>query len=157
MQKHKINSIIKLAKNLRPKLNSLAQYNMDDINLKGYCAVSSWLLMKEANKINLYPKLIVGHFNLIGDHNNTKYCNHAWLQYYGKIIDVTATQFSVSKKFDDIHITTKEDNMYLSMHNKKHDVLQCLSTWPKLQNPLHPESFLKNIDNIKLDSLRIAC
>ena len=156
----KIDTIISLAKILRPKLNSLAIYNNDNSNLGGYCAVSSYLLTKEANRIKLYPKLVLGHFDYDGAHSEDKHwCNHAWIQYYGNIIDLTATQFSRydRKDFKHVHITSVRDKMYRSIHTKKSDVFQCLSTWPKMQNPLSPESFLKNLNNISIDTLQIAC
>lgn len=142
--KTKIKVLIELAKEVRNRFDLTSGKFGKDPSLMGCCALASWTLASEArNRYCIYPTMTIGHFDYSENHSEEK-CNHAWIEYYGKIIDITATQFE-TKSFlpDEVFITSTNDKMYNSFHKTKTDIKDCLSTWPSEQNPLMSQDFLQ--------------
>ncbi len=150
--KNNLTLLIKIAKEIRPAIVKLAVSNNHSESLRCYCAISSYTLYTTAKKFNLRPSIISGCFDITENSNINDRINHSWVQYYGKIIDLTATQFG---NFDDVHITSIDDKMYLQkFYNSK--AIEMFNKWPNLQNPLHPDSFLKQNGHNAVDTRGIS-
>jgi hypothetical protein len=99
----KFNKLKKLAKVIR------AQYEEETRcdTLEGYCGLASYRLMKAAEYNGLYPTFVHGRY-CGGEYDHS----HAWLEYCGKVIDITATQFEVWNK---VHVVIKPTKDYIGL------------------------------------------
>lgn len=99
------------------------------------CSIASYILSAALKKKGIKSLFVVGQ----------AYCidypcdNHAWTELMdGTIVDITATQFGVSKK--KIFFSPKDPNYVATKKGQK--AIKNLSTWPVSQNPLRHRSLL---------------
>jgi len=120
------------------KLHKIASYVRNKINVSdttGLCAIASHRLVRIANRLGIKCKLCVGYFGYTyGDFQDTSNQNHAWVEYGGKIIDITADQFGsyprvmiTDRKNSDVH----HPFFFGKMAEKQ------LRYWPLEQQPIH--------------------
>ena len=144
-----LNILISLAQEVRKEIEALAKYNKKySYSLEGFCTISSYRLLEKCKMNGIFPTFTTGYFSVYDDDSLKKYCycNHAWVEFYGKIIDITASQFSEpGLRFDDVHITNINDKMYNALFYGK-DAFDNLRLWPERQNPLCDNSYLRDLD-----------
>lgn len=83
----KIDKIIKVAKIVRSQFEK--EFGKIYPTLKGCCGLASYRIYRMSRYNGLYPSVVHGHYNGI---------LHSWIEYYGYIIDITATQFGEREK-----------------------------------------------------------
>lgn len=101
--------------------------NADDLSC--WCGISSYFLVMVGRKFGYHLSLVEGiAFNGGWDPDQP---NHCWVEYQGKIIDITATQFADVNK---IHIVEKDDQNYdcVRRNNAARKSLKC---WLPEQSP----------------------
>lgn len=74
----------------RKKLSKIASVNWFSSNLGGLCAVSAYNLFKEFSELGYKPKILL---------LQNVWCSHALVIVDKLIIDLTATQFGIKKKY----------------------------------------------------------
>lgn len=97
----KINKLIDLAYIAREQFEAELGENHD---LAGYCGLASFRLLLMANYNGIYPTLAYGIHAIEP---------HAWIEYYNKIIDITATQFGYD---DRVVVINKKNPFYRAEH-----------------------------------------
>lgn len=93
----KLNKLLSLSEIVRE------QYEMEYPScstLEGFCGLASYRLLKMANYNKLYPTMCYGLYDSI--------C-HAWIEYCGYIVDLTATQFGIWER---IYVIEKPSKKY---------------------------------------------
>jgi len=93
-----LDQIIKLATSIRKKAEEVCAYP----RLDGWCGLTAKYITLLAETQGLHPTLVGGFF---------KDWPHCWIEYYGKIIDITATQFS--HDVPNVLITHNKDERYM--------------------------------------------
>lgn len=86
-----LKKLVILAHEARKHVEGLRDYG-EDLHLA--CGVSSVHLMSMSFKNNIFPTFVSGYFkDKIG-------CSvpHCWVEYYGYVVDITATQFGSNQK-----------------------------------------------------------
>jgi len=100
-----LDHLIKLAHSVRRRAETEPQAYPD---LEGYCGLASKYLALLAGSYGLEPTLICAYF---------QGWSHCWVEYCGKIIDVTATQFNgsadVAKALPKVLVTNVSDSRYM--------------------------------------------
>ncbi len=91
-----VENLLKIAYRVR---REFVRTHYDD-TLEGFCHYVSLTITREAKKVGIKPRLIFGTFNRWA---------HTWLEYNGKIIDATATQFGIRNK---VLVTDVGDGRY---------------------------------------------
>ena len=122
--------VIKLAKIARDACYKFAMsedaWDYDfhrDKSLACMCAIASFVL-KDILKENGYScKVLHGYYE-------DEFNDHCWVRYKDYNIDITATQFNISKS---VYITKKTNKFYVA--NITYKTFKELSDWPKSQQP----------------------
>ncbi len=113
--------------------NSYGDYD----DLDSCCAIASHFFVSIAKRYGYNLSLIEGI--AFEDHmpddtydKNDKYqsINHCWVQYQGKIIDLTATQFANVAK---IHIVKDTNKKYYAVRKNQSVINSFKNDWPKCQ------------------------
>jgi hypothetical protein len=111
------NKLIEIAKSVRERFENSIIRSYDGLfeldpedkqELGGRCHLASRVLYKEARKSGLKVKMCTGWFE-----NDFSAGGHCWIEFEGKIIDITATQFGIKDK---IFITDVNDSRYDCHH-----------------------------------------
>lgn len=109
----------KIAKRVRKKVEGFSKttdFYFPD--LECWCAISSELLYRELAKHGIPSTFVVGSYKGYG---------HAWIEVNGCIVDITATQFGVTKRVYVVKNTNKKYNGKLFGKAAFNDVY---TTWP---------------------------
>jgi hypothetical protein len=148
-----LNTVISLAHKVRKDIEALAKYKKKHpYRLDSMCAIASYHLLQKCKKVGVFPTFTTGHFSIYEEDSLEAqcHCNHCWIEFYGKIIDITATQFSEpGLRFDDVYITNTKDKMYNAIFYNK-DAFDNLRLWPEEQSPVCENSYLRDLDAAKL-------
>jgi hypothetical protein len=91
----------------------------------GLCAISSFTLTRVLKDLGFKSSLVVGKFDSVDD--------HCWVEYGGKIIDLTCKQFGGPK----ILITNEEKwlHMYVEFSRGAAALREIKRNWPREQRP----------------------
>lgn len=98
-------------------------FNLFPLNLKGACAITSYVLFLSLKRNGYRPKFVIGRY--LG-------MDHCWIECNQSIIDLTATQFNL---FDKVNVFKTNDIRYFAIKkslNKKDFV-----GWKPYQNPFN--------------------
>lgn len=93
-----LSKLIALGRIARIRIENLAKNEEGPEDLTGYCAVGSRYLERLSIENEVHPIFVVGLFKTyhrLTDQYILK-SGHAWLEYDGNIVDITATQFKNS-------------------------------------------------------------
>jgi hypothetical protein len=104
------------------------------------CAISSYFLVMVGRQFGYHLTLVEGLAfdedieDLLWDEElDPPSSNHCWVEYKGKIIDITATQFDDSVKKVHIVDDTSENYWWITRHNLARQALK--RSWPTNQSP----------------------
>lgn len=108
-----------IAKVARKAIERFAK-DHDDIgrirDLECYCAIGSYFLCMVARKFGYHLTLIEG---VAYDQSSPNDTNHCWVQYQGKVIDITATQFGYTSKVRIVNIANKDYTVVRANNNAR--------------------------------------
>ena len=140
----------KIATASRREMESFARKHtgqQSDIDLSCYCAIASFFLVMVGKKFGYKLTLVEGvAFEEVDDEfeepeidDLRQQVNHCWVEYDGKIIDLSAMQFDPN--LDRVHVTDTCDEDYWAT-DYDDDVRENLNSWPGDQSPY---SYLKEL------------
>ncbi len=144
----------KIATASRAEMECFARQHRDigfqgsDLDLSCYCAIASFFLVMMGRKFGYYLTLVEGvAFEKVDnvfeepDINDLReQTNHCWVEYKGKIIDLSAMQFN--SDLDRVHIVDACDEDYWPT-DRNNAVRQSMKAeWPREQSPY---SYLKEL------------
>lgn len=117
-----------------------SEYNYD--GLACLCAISSYFLAMVGRQFGYHLTLVEGLAfdeyieDLLWDDEccEPPDVNHCWVEYKGKIIDLTATQFDDSVR--KVHIVDADSENYWPI-NRHNEARRRLKTWPDDQSPYY--------------------
>ena len=101
-------------------------------DLSEYCAIASHFLVSIAKRYGYKLNLIEGVAFEPCDYDFDIDTNHCWVQYKGKIIDLTATQFGVKTK---IHVVDDTNKNYHTVKRNQAVIKSMKNDWPREQTP----------------------
>jgi hypothetical protein len=120
----KLKSALIIAKKVRNRMEEFVEENPDlsfDEDLTCLCAVSSEIFINSLNRKGIRADLVAGEYDGKG---------HAWVEVYGFIIDVTATQFTLCDK---VHVVEADDEIYEAMLYNDSALAHIYGSWPEKQ------------------------
>lgn len=113
----------------------------DAHDLAGLCAISSFFFAMVGKKLGYHLTLVEG-IAFDGDVKRLQNgeqprwggtANHCWVEYNGKIIDITATQFR--SKLKKIHVVKDDNKNYWQIHKHNQARHQLKTQWYEEQSP----------------------
>lgn len=131
------------------------EYGYEDLSC--LCAISSYFLVMVGRQFGYHLTLVEGlAFDeeiddlLSGEEElDPPSPNHCWVEYKGKIIDLTATQFDDSVKKVHIVDATSENYWWIARHNEARRRLK--KSWPNEQSPYsYIRELRKGVARIKM-------
>jgi len=128
----KCDKVLSIAKQTRTILEILVIKNrcnnfVNGPTLCGYCGVGSIHIQNLAKTLGINVDLCQGVYQSDGHRSG-----HCWIEYDGKIIDVTGTQF-YKDICSPIHVTSTYDDAYVII-TKNSQARRILAKWPVTQN-----------------------
>jgi hypothetical protein len=123
-----LHRLIRLAKLVRQQVRKELVPYYYSTNMAGACGVSSVHLMRCARKIGIKVQFKYGFYN--GS-------SHAWIEYRGKIIDLTVSQFN--NRRPDIFVTDSINRNYVVMYSTSAimEARNRIASWSVYPDPLH--------------------
>lgn len=148
-----LSKLIALARIARHKVEVLSFIEGGPPSLQGYCGIAARYLELLANKENIYPEFVVGHFrsyNRILDTYGWR-SGHSWIEFDGNIIDITATQFKnvvskIDRNFGIKVYVCRNTNPHYHKEKSKIDAIESVSKW--YSEPI--EEICNKIDEVSL-------
>jgi hypothetical protein len=98
--------------------------------LDSYCAIASHFFVSVAKRYGYKLDIVEGVAFERYDYDFEIDTNHCWVQYQGKIIDLTATQFGVRAN---IHIVNDTNKKYHAVRKNQTVIDSLKHHWPKCQ------------------------
>jgi len=131
-----LSKVISLARIARQRIEILARIENGPPHLQGYCGVAAQYIRLLAQRQGIHPDFVVGHFrsyNRILDEYHWR-SGHAWVEFDGHIIDITATQFRnvVSKIDRDLSVKVyvcRSTNPHYFKEFSNEDALEKMPEW----------------------------
>jgi len=131
-----LSKLIGLARIARHKIEVLSFIEGGPPSLQGYCGIAARYLEVLANKQNIKPEFISGHFrsyNRILNEYGVR-SGHAWIEYEGHIIDVTVTQFrnvvtKIDRDFNQKVYVCKNTNPHYMRSHSGHEAFDKVRAW----------------------------
>lgn len=132
----------KIAVASRREMERFVRHKGDTFNtgdLACYCAIASYFFIMLGRKFGYKMTLVEGiafDDDVDAMQNGEKPAfgvNHFWVEYEGKIIDLTATQFDSDLK--KVHVVDVDDENYWAMSRNNAARRHLQSIWPKEQTP----------------------
>ena len=104
-------------------------------DLAGACGLASYFLMREAERAGLYANYISGYF---------KGCNHSWVEFEDRIIDLTATQFGILKE---TYVVKKNNRKYQKEFQTSdvEEAYEAIRSWSFVPPKLYEERIYINV------------
>ncbi len=136
-----LNKLIILASSVRNIIEDLSETSLGyKSDLGGYCGIASKYLVDLARKDFIRPTFVFGYFT---EGNNSLF-DHCWVEHYGKIIDITASQFRTTQR-EKVFITEKSSYLYKKEKSGK-EAEDYFLTWK------HPHKYSVALDIIRANA-----
>lgn len=122
--------LMMLARRVRKEAVIIANGNEygDCNDLNSYCAITSHFFVSVARRYGYNLSLVEGV--AFEDDMEDDFVNHCWVQYRGKIIDLTATQFDVESNIHIVNVTNKK---YRAIRKNQSVINSLKNKWPSHQ------------------------
>ena len=140
----------KLASAARKEMESFAKAHRnigDPKDLGCYCAISSYFLRYFARLHGYNLKMVEG---AAFERRDIRFTNHCWLEYNGKVIDITATQFGCRKKVNVV------PSGHIDYYVIRRSTETMFGKWPAEQSPITFRNELKKRARRLANELNLA-